>query len=369
MALPAGLAMLIGHSEPQWLSIPSRTLAPQQVRITRRASQSRRDMLVGLLLVSQTPMFKTDENPESNRLGEGVTDTQLDAAVRLSGYPLQRVVAEQLLGTFEVTEEWGYVDRETNDRRALDVFAHKKLKETSYLWINLALLVECKRSDLPFVFFAAAAPKIPHEFPVVAGLRGKQPELHVKGIGSTSAPASRFLGLHDFAFVAAGPPTCSAFTRAERKGKELDLSGSVPFNQVVLPLIGALKHFLDLQKTIGSQARVPACLAHPICVVDAPMVLVEGSPEAPRLKMCPWVRVVRQEAIREKNEGFWRHYVIDCVHRGYVTTFVHNHMLPFAEQFAERAASVDALLSEGKAGVPDFSEWAFADLKPWKHAG
>lgn len=310
-------------------------------------------------------MLQSDDNPESNGLKNGITDAQLEAAVRMSGYPLQRVVAEQLLGTFEVSEEWGYVDRETNDRRALDVFAYKRLRETARLWLNLALLVECKRSDLPFVFFAAAAPRVPKEFPVIAGLRGKLPELHVKGVGSTSAPASRVLGLHDFSFVSSGPTTCSAFTRAERKGKDLDLSGSVPFSQVVLPLVSALKHFLDLQKTISSQTRVPACLAHPICVVDAPMVLVEGGPETPRLTMSPWVRVVRQEAIKEKNEGFWRHYVIDCVHRDYVTTFVNRHLLPFADQFAERAASVDALLSEGKVGVPDFDKWTFADLRPW----
>src|SRR6185436_2371068 len=184
-------------------------------------------------------------------------------------------------------------------------------------------------SELPFVFFAAAAPQVPREFPVVAGLRGRAPEIHVPGVGSTFAPTSQFLGLHDFAFVSAGPTTCSAFTRAERKGKELDLSGSVPFNQVVLPLISALKHFLTLQKTVGSQTQVPACLAHPVCVVDGPMVLAEGNPETPRLTMCPWVRVVRQEAIKDQDQGFWRHYVIDFVHRGYVSTFVDQHLLPF----------------------------------------
>lgn len=310
-------------------------------------------------------MLQSDDNPDSNTLREGVTEAQLEAAVRASGYPLQRVVAEQLLGTFQVTEEWGYVDRE-GERRALDVFAFRRLRETSRLWLDLALLVECKRSDLPFVFFAAASPRVPQEFPVVAGLRGRAPELHVKGVGSTSAPASRFLGLHDFPFVSSGPTTCSAFTRAERKGKDLDLSGSVPFNQVVLPLISALKHFLGLQKTAGSQTQIPACLAHPICVVDAPMVLAEGGPEAPRLTMSPWVRVVRQEAVKDRDEGFWRDYVIDFVHRGYVKTFVHQHLLPFAEQFAERAASVEALLSEGKAGVPDLKRWHFSDLRPWK---
>lgn len=314
-------------------------------------------------------MLKADGNPDSNCLKEGVTAAQLELAVRTSGYPLQRVVAEQLLGVFEVTEEWGYVDRETKEHRALDIFAFRRLRESARLWVNLALLVECKRSDLPFVFFEAAAPRVPREFPIVAGLRGKTPEIHVTGVGSKSAPASRFLGLHDFPFVSSAPPTCSAFARAERKGKELDLSGTVPFNQVVLPLVSAVQHFVNLQKTVGSQTAVPACLAHPICVVDAPMVLAQGGPEAPGLTMCPWVRVVRQEAAKERDEGFWRHYVVDFVHRAYLTTFVHQHLLPFAEQFAERAVSVESLLSEGKARVPDFNEWKFEELRPLKGAG
>src|SRR5688572_11423886 len=139
-------------------------------------------------------MQQLNGNPETNNLMNGVTDTQLEAAVRASGYPLQRVVAEQLLRTFEVTEEWGYVDRESSDRRALDVFGYKRLRDTAALWVSLALLVECKRSDLPFVFFSAAAPHVPREFPVIAGLRGKPLELDIKGVGSTSAPASRVLG-------------------------------------------------------------------------------------------------------------------------------------------------------------------------------
>lgn len=314
-------------------------------------------------------MLETKGNPELNQLPAGVTAEQLERAVRMSGYPLQRVVAEQLLGKFEVTEEWGYVDRETNEHRSLDIFAFRRIRESARLWLNLALLVECKRSDLPFVFFEAAAPRVPREFPIIAGLRGKMPELHVTGVGSTSAPVSNFLGLQDFSFVSSGPTTCSAFAKTERRGKELDLSGTVPFNQVVLPLVSAVQHFVNLQKTVGSQTAVPACIAHPICVVDGSMVLAQGGPEAPRLTLCPWVRVVRQEAAKDEDGGFWRHYVVDFVHRAYVPTFVDQHLLPFAEQFADRAASVEALLFEGKARVADFNLWKFEDLRPFKGVG
>lgn len=314
-------------------------------------------------------MFQADGNPDSNCLKGGVTDAQLDLAVRMSGYPLQRVIAEQLLGEFDVTEEWGYVDRETAEHRALDIFASKRIRESAHFWFDLALLVECKKSDLPFVFFEAAAPQAPREFPIISGLGGKSPELHVTGVGSTSTSVSRFLGLHDFPFVSSGPPTCSAFARAERKGKELDLSGTVPFNQVVLPLVSAVQHFANLQKTVSMQGRVPACLVHPICVLDAAMVLVQGGPELPRLMLCPWVRIVRQEATKEGRGGFWRHYVVDFIHRGYLETFVHQHLIPFADQFADRAISVELLLCEGKGRVPDFDAWKFEDLRPVEGTG
>jgi hypothetical protein len=314
-------------------------------------------------------MIETDGNPELNRLQAGVTAEQLEAAVRRSGYPLQRVVAEELLRDFTVTEEWGYIDRESKEHRTLDVFGFRRLSDTTGLWLSTALLVECKRSDLPYVFFEAAAPKVPKEFPVIAGLQGKTPNLHVTGVGSRSVPVSEFLRLADFRFISHGPPVCSSFARAERKGKELDLSGTVPFNQVVLPLVSALQHFIDQQKTVGSRDAVSACLALPICVTDGPMVSVQGGPEAPELTMCPWIRVVRQEAAEERHWMSWRYYVVDFVHRAFLGMFVRDHLLPFVDQFAERALSAEQHIRAGKASVPDFDAWTFHDLKPVVAAG
>ena len=282
---------------------------------------------------------------------------------------MQRIVAEELVGKFEVTEEWGFVDRETKEHRSLDVFAHRKTLECTRLWLSAALLIECKRSDLPFVFFEATVPRTPAEFPLVAGLGGRTPELHVADLGSTTAPVARFLGLYEFPFVSAGPPICSSFTKGERKGKGLNLSGTVPFNQVIKPLASAVEHFMSMQKKLGSRTAVPACLAHPICVLDGPMILVQGGTDAPQLTLCPWIRVVRQEASDEHQHGFWRHYVVDFVHRGYLSTFVDEHFVPFSVQFTERAASVENILSETKARVPDFQEWEFKDLKPFTKDG
>jgi hypothetical protein len=77
-------------------------------------------------------MFQADGNLDSNCLKEGVTDAQIELVVRMSRYPLQHVVAEQLLAEFDVTEEWGYGDRDPSEPRALECaqLLHVALKQT-----------------------------------------------------------------------------------------------------------------------------------------------------------------------------------------------------------------------------------------------
>jgi hypothetical protein len=130
----------------------------------------------------------------------------------------------------------------------------------------------------------------------------------------------------------AGPTTCSAFTRAERKGKDLDVSGTVPFNQIVLPLVSVLKHFLDLQKSLirsrGSQRAsliLFASLTHPWYPW---MVGQRRLASSVTVGACGASGSDQGE--KEENEGFWRHYVIDCMHRAYLRSFVSQDLLPFS---------------------------------------
>ena len=311
-----------------------------------------------------TDMNGTSNNPALNRLGPGVTAAQVQQAVQLSGYPLQRVVTELLMDTFKVTEEWGFADRATQELRSLDLFAYRRLRKTPRLQVEAALLVECKRSTLPFVFFEAVAPRLPAGFPLVAGLRGRNPEVHASARGSRTLQIAEFMRLQDFDFISNGPPMCSYFARSERKGKSLDMSGSVPFNQIVLPLISAAEYFMKLWQRVGSRDQwVPASVVHPVCVVDGPMVLARGGPKATELLLCPWVRILRQEAAREQREGFWRHHVVDFVHRDYVSAFLEENFLPFTEQFAERAVAAERFLTGTKAVVSDLNSWQFKDLE------
>ena len=310
-------------------------------------------------------MNHSSDNPPENSLGEGLTDQNVQDAVRRSGYPLQNVVASELTERFDVTEEWGYVDRASGDHRSLDLHAYRGLApaKSTYFDPALTLLVECKRSELPYVFFEAAIPSTPPDFPRVIGFLSRTFQLH-----SRSANASRdtepavFMGLHEFHFIRKGPPICNAFTRAERKGKALNLSGDVPFNAVILPLISALDHWASMIAPIKGQEKYYPNMSLCVCVLDAPMIIAGGSEADPTLTLRPWVRVVRGEASKVHKWTTYRHYVVDFVHKAFVKRFIGDHIAPFADEFADRLLTNEALFKRGRATVADWDNWEFADL-------
>jgi hypothetical protein len=309
-------------------------------------------------------MERTDNNPSENILPSGITDKQLQDAVKSSGYPLQTLVAQELSSNFRVAEEWGYKDRQTGEDRSLDVLAELKLQDSTHHRSNLTLLIECKRADLPFVFFKKALQHVPRDFPAITGLMGKTLYLYNNLGQSREISATEFMRLKDFPFIGNGPPVCSSLARAERAGQRIDLSGDQPYKQIILPLISALHHVDEFHKKMGtaSQARINS--AHCIGLLDAPMLIAEGDPDSPSLTLCPWVRVVRQEAVQEKSMSYM-HYVVDFVNRYFLSTFIDAHVLPFSKQFANRVVKLDNLLHAGKASAPHFENWSVDDLKPW----
>jgi hypothetical protein len=309
----------------------------------------------------------SSDNPITNALPPGVSYEQVEEAVRRSGYPLQTLVASELKNDFVVSEEWSYLDRETGTKRALDVFAYKRLQEprTALRIVpNLALLIECKRSDLPYMFFKRIAQGRMPEFPCVCGLRAANIEVQAPGV-MRSVSISDCLGLFEHEFVKSEPIYCATFSKANRKGGgSLELSGSDPFNHVVMPLVNAMDHAYTFYKAVSDYAVYHPVLALGICVLDAPMIVVEGPPDASSLTLSPWIRIVRQEASIEAHKRATRFYAIDVIHRDYLRQFVDNKLLPFAEFFAERAMKQHLVLATKRGYVKDLNSWAWNDVMP-----
>ena len=97
----------------------------------------------------------SSENPESNVLGKGIEESDIALAVRASGYPLQIIVSKILGDKFHLIEEWSYRDGDTE--RTIDLLAEMQLFDFSEpqprVRPTLNLLIECKQSDLPYIFF------------------------------------------------------------------------------------------------------------------------------------------------------------------------------------------------------------------------
>lgn len=327
-------------------------------------------------------------NPPQNRLPRALPEERLREAVARSGYPLQSVVAAELQKTFVVTEEWGFPDRTTHEHRTLDIFAYKKLPEENrgglLIGPSVALLVECKRSALPYVFFRSVATEWcsrTRDFPTITGLQ--RLELHA-GDRTREVTPSECLGLSAEPFVAAGPPVCTLLAGATgggtrkpdkasaskgedgdadqpHQGKNIRITGTEAYHSTLLPLISATEHLRDYYRA-GTSPLFPT-VAFAVCVLDAPMVLSDGGPQDFALSMVPWVRVVRQEKTKHSHGYLHRQHVIDFVHRFALPSFV-GEVFRFASVARERLIDKGAVLQRGHGTVADLDGWTWSEVQP-----
>jgi hypothetical protein len=292
---------------------------------------------------------------DANRLPAGITKAQLDTAILASGYPLQTTTAVKLATRFDhIEEEWTYIDVQTSEIRALDLLAERRLWATSQPRVmpELSVLIECKQSELPYVFFKGFA-DTPRDFPILTGLRKKIIQVKPSDDRSTwqmTPQTALSLPTVDFARE---PDVCSTLSRVTRRGSSLELSGSDTYNSVVLPLVKALKHFEQIHrpKETFMYLRCIAILA--VAVLDAPMVLVELNPSGHHTSsLKPWIRLTRHEAV--PNPDYFethRTFVIDFVHADFVGAFLDDHVAPFADEFRDRVLRHPDELYSGKGRI------------------
>lgn len=312
------------------------------------------------------PMRSSDENPIDNTIPPGMSEEGLQDALTRSGYPLQGLVSERLLPDWRVLEEWGYIDPSSEQHRSLDIFAYlDRAKTEGSSRIGAVLLIECKRSIHPYVFFRSIPENFPYRFPSIAGVRGMLRVENQAGNRSQDVPACEILGLQDHGFVRSGPPRCATFTRATASGKKVTISGTEPFHSVVLPLARARDHYLSLRKPPRDPNRLFPDVVLTIAVFDAPMMLVDD-PARPRDPVfVPWVRIVRREAdpSASKHRGGWyRFYTVDVVHIAFFPKYLKEHVEPFIEEFQSRAErSLENLKKGGK--VPSIDSWEWHQVR------
>jgi hypothetical protein len=72
-------------------------------------------------------MKSSKDNPTTNSLNPSVTDSDVENAIKKSGYPLQTVIANKLRKKFYCQEEWSFIDRKTKEIRSIDIMAQAEL--------------------------------------------------------------------------------------------------------------------------------------------------------------------------------------------------------------------------------------------------
>jgi hypothetical protein len=315
-------------------------------------------------------MESAPDSPTANTFGSGVTDAMVEQAIRSSGYPLQLVVAQTLAKDFSLQEEWSFVDPDTGTARTIDLVATKHLFE----WEEpqprvrpaLNLVIECKQSDLPYVFFLSGSRPCLPDFPIISGLKAKHIVLTSDDDPSSwSCRPLEVLGLFRHPFLTESVPFCMTFSKCARKGSELVLSGSDPYQSLVFPILKAAQHFDKIQKPPSTAFYFDCEIVIGLGILDAPMVGVRLTDSGTKTELLPWVRVVRHEP----HDGHSKHdstqvLGIDIVHKDYLGTYLDHHVMPFANEFTRLVLKHPDPLADTRGFVSGMGVNSWNDIEP-----
>ena len=303
-------------------------------------------------------MKYSTHNPLANSLGGGITEDAVAAAIKQSGYPLQSVVSSFLRKHFRAWEEWAYADRDSGEMRTLDIYAVKwdfeRQTRRGYNTV-LNLFIECKQSELPFVFFLSANPRV-LDFPVIARIPHDELAITDKDGESFLYPLPHVIGLSKHPFITM-PSYCYTFSKCMRKGKDIELSGSESYNGLVMPLLKSLLSFKKDRKHPKNVSGLNRHIGLSIGVLNAPMIGFDAVNNPNELIMVPWTRVLRHdyeyqtdpesEEVRKKTKL----YALDIVHKDFFENYIVDFVLPYYEICHTAFQKHSRIISKGKAFV------------------
>jgi hypothetical protein len=303
--------------------------------------------------------------PPFAELKEGVTAKDLREVISKSGYPFQAVVADMIAASplgvthkASLQEEWTYIDRESGQVRSIDIladlaFQHGYQEPESDLRSRLSLLVECKQSDFPYVFFLRQTPPSESsEFPDIAGLDVQQLRVFIepasddddsgasgeKGPHDASdvpdeeegAPSSFWINIRDalnlqeIPFFAAPAPFAISLAKVFRKNSRLEITGEETYRSLTLPLLKAADHLRLLSTPEpGHPLLFPRIIIN-VAVIRAPMISAVLHEGQQGLLSLPWVRVSHLEPMNSPDArhltGAVRYF--DVVHESFFPRYL-----------------------------------------------
>ncbi|MDF8264607.1 hypothetical protein [Luteipulveratus flavus] len=258
----------------------------------------------------------------------------------------------------QIQEEWSYVDRDSGQVRQLDALVSCDLtnrdanramagapsRASGYLRASLDLLIECKQSTFPYIFFTRDS--VYCEAPRVAGFPHDAVSIFLGGEDATPVAMSYrdYLGIYEVA-LARAPVYALTMARLERKGSRLEISGEDVFRGISLPLRKAVAHFEKETAPAPHHLFYDIRTVLPVAVVRAPLVAVrQNESGSPKLEYPAWVRVVQSEI---SSPGLGRGPFVQA---GFFDVVHINHFGAYLDEAFECAREVGARAAE--AAIP-----------------
>lgn len=241
-------------------------------------------------------------------------------------------------------------------RHAIDLVATRELSqpapEESRIRPTLTVMIECKQSDLPYVFFSTSSAPWRLDLPTVC-YSGAQEVVVTTDSNPTSWHFSAMEALDLTGHSFHGVEGFSIVSKCARKGPRLELSGTDAYNGIVMPLISATTHFIEASRPPSTAHWFDAYLVCAVAVVDAPMIVTTNGPSDLELEARPWCRLFRHEP---KDYGEFlgevgRHLAVDVVHKDFAAQYFTDHLLPFAEYFSAGALRNNEVLATGQGFI------------------
>ncbi|MET9426967.1 hypothetical protein [Streptomyces sp. NPDC003036] len=311
--------------------------------------------------------MEQNDTPEYAQLKAGVTGSDLLEAVRRSGYPLQAAVATKLQQALsenemrgEMQEEWAYLDRESGQVRALDVFADIPLSHSTdksdRAHCRLNVLIECKQGELPYVFFLRKdAPQNSVSFPEIIGTASPDMQIFATVEHEEMPPDFSYLlsvhdalACHEFEIFDNPPFHAISLTKAARRGSKLELTGEDAYRSITLPLLKSADHLTSIAPT-GD--RDPIRFLTPLDVIDAPMIGTLQHEGKNIFLAIPWVRMSYLEPFNERqswNRTSSRVRYFDVVHSSRLSKYL-EILLGGVKACADRVIENHSVLKSGVA--------------------
>jgi hypothetical protein len=315
-----------------------------------------------------------------DQLPPGIAMDDLRTAILRSGYPFQATVANVLRDSFDqsenyvtIQEEWAFLDSETSQVRSIDVFAEMRLgKHRSGRLLRvrpyLNILVECKQSEMPYIFFLRGeSPGLHYDFPEIAGLRSSDIVTFSEKDGQVKGPGI-LMSIYDVLAFWTQPffdfpfPFAISISKAAR-GRRIELTGEEAYRSLTLPLMKAADHIKKISEPSPESdsftCRILVCLA----VLRAPMFGVVRDRSDAAIAPIPWVRVCRLEPQQpgqfRGTSSIVRYY--DAVHETHLPEYL-TRLKGDVDVIASRIEKAADVIADGR-GISGNEEETYRSLR------